>query len=122
MDWMVNEITKGMGRLYSLSLESTPSADLLEGTIQTWIEAIKSKGVWHESDAPRFRETFAVLIRNSTRWPSPAKFFEVMPSRAETDALMLTRRAGFTDEQRAANLAKLAQLVEGICKPIPGED
>jgi hypothetical protein len=88
---------------------------MIAGTTAAWIDAIQSKGIWYEeADAPRFREAFAVLARNCTRWPSPAMFFQVLPSRAETDALMLASKSTLTDEQRKKNVDRLHALVQGL--------
>ena len=41
-------------------------------------------------------------------------FFQVLPSRAETDALMLASKSTLTDEQRKKNVDRLHALVQGL--------
>lgn len=81
-----------------------------------WIETVESKGQWFEhADADRFKSAFSVLMRTCNRWPSPAMFLQALPSRAETDALLLASRTRLTPEQQQENLAKLAAMVEQLC-------
>lgn len=97
-----------------MSLEGCPAAELLTTTAKVWAECICAKGEWYEdADAQRFRDAFMMLIRHSQRWPSVSQFLHAMPSRAESEALRLTRRT-FTDEERAENLRKLSRLIDGI--------
>jgi hypothetical protein len=43
-----------------------------------------SSRAWdQERDTERVRQAFTALLRNSTAWPSPAKFLEVLPAQRD---------------------------------------
>ena len=114
--WLAKEITEGVTKLYALCLDGTPSATMIQGTAMAWIETIESKGQWFEhADADRFKSAFSVLMRTCTRWPAPAMFIQALPSRAETDALLIAARPRLSPEQQQENLNRLAGLVEQLC-------
>lgn len=111
MDWIRREIITGMQRLTCLGLDREPASDLVEGTVVAWEEAVRLNRVWDEElDAPRFRQTFAILSATRKTWPSPADFLEVMPGRAPVQALP---RPVCSPEQAKANLAKLQAILYG---------
>jgi hypothetical protein len=93
--WLVDEIAEGLQKLYLLSLEGTPSSKVIAGTAMAWAEAIiRGRMLDATRDTPRIRDGFTVLAGRETRWPSPAKLLEAMPSiREPFVALPHDRRA-----------------------------
>ncbi|MDQ7996088.1 MAG: hypothetical protein AAGC76_09565 [Luteibacter sp.] len=70
-----------MDKLLSLSLDGHPAHDTTGKTVLVWAEAICDRRVFDEAaDRPRFRAAFRTLMQRETRWPSPAKFLDALPS------------------------------------------
>lgn len=70
----------GLQKLYLLSLDRTPAAELLTGTAQAWCEVLTTGRVWEpERDAPRFREAFVNLAATRESWPAPRHFLDAIP-------------------------------------------
>jgi hypothetical protein len=79
-DWILDEIATGLQKLYLLSLDRTPAAELLAGTAQSWLEIITTGRVWDEArDAHRIREAFVTLGLTRESWPAPKHFIEALP-------------------------------------------
>lgn len=78
--WIQREITDGIARLLTLSLDRTPANDAIDGTVNTWCAALHEGRVWDEHrDAWRFRAAFRRLGRECARWPSPSQFLTMLP-------------------------------------------
>lgn len=76
---------------------------------------------WHmEADAPCIRGAFAQLAGTCTRWPAPAKFWEVLPSRATYEGPALPAKV-FTLEERRANLDRLRRMGQELLGIEPNE-
>lgn len=108
----------GLQKLYPLSLDRTPAADILPGTAMAWIQAITHNRAWDQyRDTPRIRGAFTTLAQSCDRWPSPKQFMEALP---QSEQPRLTKQPGIpsTKEEREANLARLRQLYGDVINPI----
>lgn len=87
--------------------------DTVDGTVAAWMESLTYGRVWDEQrDTPRIRKAFSVLMQTSERWPSPSQFNDCLPRIVNTlDALP---RVILTDEQRIANLDRLAEMAKDV--------
>lgn len=108
--------------MLTLGWEGQPSADVIAGTLVVWMEAICANRVFDEvQDAPRFRQAFITLIQRETRWPSPSKFLEALPSNVVT----FQRPSRLESEKRRKagleNLAEIAKILR-IQPPKTPED
>lgn len=114
--WFSTLIGEGLASLYLLSLEGCPAADATPAVGRLWTSDLwhSKRRAWHmEADEPCIRAAFTTLRQTCTRWPAPAKFWEVLPSRAApTDAALPSRV--FTLEERRENLRKLRQIGEQL--------
>ena len=91
-----------MQKLYLLSLDHTPAAELLAGTAQAWHEAITADRAYDEArDAPRFRAAFLTLAQTRTNWPAPRHFLDALP-RVERAALGYEVKPASREEAAAA--------------------
>lgn len=80
-DWIARELTDGIARMLTLSLDRTPANDAIDGTINTWYLAVTEGRAWDgQRDAWRFRTAFRRLAREATRWPSPSHFLTMLPA------------------------------------------
>lgn len=91
--WFMTEIASGLQALYALSLEGNPGADVLQATVGVWARDLwnSRKRSWHQqADTGCIRTAFALLRQTSERWPTPSKFWTVLPDRAPppTNALI----------------------------------
>lgn len=110
MDWLLDEVATGLQKLMTLSLESTPAADMIAATGMTWVEAISAGRAFdRQLDAPRIRAAFRILEGRCTRWPAPRELLEAMPARRQRPALTDDVRA--TPELVEAEMAKMRALL-----------
>lgn len=87
-DWIVREVSGGIARLLTLSLDRAPAIDTIKGTVHTWCESISEGRVWDEQrDAWRFQAAFRRLAREATRWPTPSQFLTMLPAARAQRAL-----------------------------------
>lgn len=108
-----------MQKMFCLSLDRTPAAEMLPGTAQTWLEAITDGKAWDEGrDADRIAAGFRTLARIARRWPAPAEFLDVVPPVADLPAIGYESKP-VTPEQAAANIAKLKAMLGGVTEPMP---
>jgi hypothetical protein len=78
--WIENEILLGFQKLMTLGLDRQPAADLIEGTVMAWCEAITAGRLFEQGrDAARFKASFTTLLRHCTQWPTPREFLDAMP-------------------------------------------
>ena len=113
-DWILDEIATGLQKLYLLSLDHTPAADLLAGTAQAWHEAITANRSYDEArDAPRFRAAFLRLAQTCTSWPAPRHFLDALP-RVEQVAVGYEVKPASREEAEAA-MAR----IRGLLKDVP---
>lgn len=109
----------GLQKMFCLSLDRTPAAEMLPGTAQTWLEAITDGKAWDEGrDADRIAAGFRTLARIARRWPAPAEFLDVVPPVADLPAIGYESKP-VTPEQAAANIAKLKAMLGGVTEPMP---
>lgn len=110
---MKKELMTGFQKLFCLGMDRTPSHELILGTTEAWMEALTNGREWNqERDTPRIQQAFSTIMRTRKYWPTPADFLECMPRIVNTlDALP---RVILTDEQRKANLDKLAGMVKDV--------
>ena len=105
--WVVRELTTGLSKLLTLGLDGHPAADIFNATIAVWVEAICTGRVFNEQDdVPRFRRAFATLMQRESRWPSPAKFLDALPSNVTP-----LRRPKLLESEKTRN-ARLASFAE----------
>ena len=110
MDWLAHELMTGFQKLLCLGLERQPAAEVLPGTVATWIEALQHLLAWDQvRDAPRIRKAFVTMAATRRTWPQPRDLIECLP---EPDQVRLTKHSGIpaTKEEREANLERLRQL------------
>ena len=114
MKWFQREMATGFQKLLTLRLKNTPSNEIIEGTLATWIDAIAVNRVWNEQlDAPRIQAAFRVLCQNSDYWPSINDFLNSLPSAEPVKSLPEPKVA---PEVALENLAKLKEMLSK--KPI----
>lgn len=119
IDWILDEIATGLQKLYLLSLDRTPAAELLAGTAQAWCEAITTGKRWEESrDLPRFRAAFVTLAQTRTSWPAPMHFLDALP-RVELAALSYEVKPASREDAAAAMRRIREMLAEAGEKPTP---
>lgn len=108
-NWLNDEIRKGLSKVLCLRLEGTPSADMIEGTAQAWLEALSYRRAWDaERDIPRIREAFTTLMRTSRRWPSIPDFDAALP---RIERLLDALPARPADPERARRAIEQAQAI-----------
>lgn len=107
----MTEIRQGLATLHALNLDFGPAGDVIQATANLWIGDLwaSCKRDWHESDVGGIREAFRALRSTCRRWPQQADFWQVLPTRQISDATALPARL-FTNEERAANIGKLAKI------------
>jgi len=110
-NWFIEEIATGMQKLACLSLDRTPSMELIEGTVMVWAEALYPNRLWEETrDRPRLREAFRRIAENRRAWPAPVDLREAMP--AVPAVPMLTRQV--SPEQSAKNREHIARVLDNL--------
>jgi hypothetical protein len=117
-------IGEGLASLYLLSLDGCPAADATPAVGRLWTADLwnSQRRDWHmEADGPCIRSAFETLRQTCHRWPSPAKFWEVLPSRKPPEDTLLPARV-FTLEERRENLKRLAKISEQLLGGAKHED
>ena len=118
-EWLLDEVLNGLQKMFCLSLDRTPAAEMLPGTAQAWLEAITDGKAWQKGrDADRIAAGFRTLARIARRWPAPAEFLDVLPPVADLPAIGYKAKP-VTAEQAAANIAKLKAMLGGVTEPMP---
>ena len=112
MDWLTREILPGFQKLICLSLDRAPAADLIDGTVMAWVDALSAGRQWDEArDTPRIRQGFTALMTKCRQWPAPSEFVECLPAiRDQFVALPHTKPA---DPERVKRLFADAAKVLG---------
>lgn len=114
--WFSTLIGEGLATLYLLNLEGCPAADSTSPMASIWVNTLwnTTRRDWHmEADTPCIRAAFATLAGTCHRWPAPAKFWEVLPSRASSEQTALPARI-FSMEERRENIRKLREIGEKL--------
>jgi len=118
-EWLLDEVLNGLQKMFCLSLDRTPAAEMLPGTAQAWLEAITDGKAWQKGrDKGRIEAGFRTLARIARRWPAPAEFLDVLPPVADLPAIGYESKP-VTPEQAAANIAKLKAMLGGVTEPMP---
>lgn len=95
-------------KLLTLSLDGHPAHDVMGGTLAAWVEAVCTGRVFSEQDdVPRFRRAFATLMQRESRWPSPAKFLDALPSNVTP---FRKPKLLESEKTRSARLASFAEI------------
>lgn len=102
MDWLMQEIATGFQKLLCLGLERQPAAEMLQGAVLAWHEALTDGKVWDETlDVPRFRRAFIRYGASTNHhWPIPADIVALLPAREELKALPVVA----SDPERAQRI------------------
>lgn len=109
--WFIDAITRGIQQTMLLGLQGQPAGELMEGTVKAWCIALWRRKTWAEHlDRKRIAEGFAEMMGEVDRWPAPSDFLRYLPNRPEIP--VLTRQ--ISEEERAANLERLSELIESI--------
>ena len=110
-EWLLDEVLNGLQKLFCLSLDRTPAAEMLPGTAQAWLEAIADGKAWERGrDADRIAAGFRTLARIARRWPAPAEFLEVVPPAADLPAIGYESKPVTPEQMELARLrAELAK-------------
>jgi hypothetical protein len=90
--WFTAAIASGLQALYAINPDGCPGADVFPATIQVWASDLwhSPRRFWHEGeDKPCILVAFATLRGTCQRWPTPAKFWEVLPSRKAPEGKLL---------------------------------
>lgn len=103
IDWLKAQVLAGLQGLLALRLDNAPALDSIEATAAVWVRVLETRPITWDEDADKRRvaEAFRELAAVCQRWPSPAKFLEVLPARKPTLALDYAKPQ-HTPESRAA--------------------
>ena len=119
-DWILDEIATGLQKLYLLSLDHAPAADLLAGTAQAWHEAITARRQYDaRRDAARFRAAFLTLAQTRTSWPAPRHFLDALP-RVEQASIGYEVKPA-SREQAEAAMARIRKMLGGAPTLAPAD-
>jgi len=115
-NWLNDTIRVGLAKLLCLRLDGCPPDDLIEGTAQAWLDAVKHGMAWDEHrDRHRFEHAFRTLAKTCLRWPAPAMLLAAMP---KPDGLRLAHKPGIVPPAVAArNVARLRAVLGPIADP-----
>jgi hypothetical protein len=106
--WFLNEILTGLQKLYTLSLDRTPAADVLPGTARAWVEALTHGRAWDQQrDTPRLRAAFSRLLAEAERWPAPRELLTMLPEVPRAPALTHDRGIPTDRAAKAQHLARV---------------
>lgn len=109
----------GLQKLYLLSLDRTPAAELLAGTAQAWLEVLTTGRVWErERDTPRIRQAFVTMATTRETWPAPRHFFDALPH-------IVVNLAAIEKEFRPANpetVAKARAEMEAFLREVDARE
>lgn len=87
MDWLENEIARGLSSLVIMRTPGHPPAEQVENVARVWSGALAQTRKWEEAqDVPRIREAFRQLVLGAKRWPTVSEFLEVLPMRGAAPA------------------------------------
>jgi hypothetical protein len=119
--WFINAIAEGLARLFVLRLESTPAADILDGTEQVWVDALWSRPIsWdYEQENERIHQGFMRLAAQSRRWPVPADLYEALPPRRQPKELPPPPPTPEQQARRQQNIQKLRAMLSNAKRTNP---
>jgi hypothetical protein len=119
--WIEREVARGLQGLVALRLPGAPGEDAVTLTLDIWLAALAVRTAsWTEAqDAPRLQAAFRTLYAQCTTWPAPRQLLDALPIRAPPTALP---PPPMTAEDRAANRARLAALMQQLSTRMTGHD
>jgi len=110
----------GLDKLLSLSLEGQPAHDTTGKTVTVWIEVICDRREFDEAkDRPRFRAAFRTLMSRESRWPTPAKFLDALPSNVVPFQKLPKLES---EKRRQTGLTALKDIAKRCNFAMPGDD
>lgn len=119
--WIEREVARGLQGLIALRLPGAPGEDAVTLTLDIWLAALAVRAnSWSEAqDASRLQTAFRTLYAQCTTWPAPRQLLDALPIRAPPAALP---RPPMTAAQRAANRARLAEMMQHLSTRMTGHD
>lgn len=109
--WMRRGVGTGLAKLLTLRLQGCPASDMIEMTLDTWIETLTFNRVWDEQrDAPRLRHAFKVLQTSCDSWPAPVNLLQHLPPVESRPALPAKP---VSDDVAQANIRECMRLLYG---------
>jgi hypothetical protein len=85
-----------------------------------WAEAICDRRVFDEAqDRLRFRAAFRTLMQRETRWPSPSKFLDALPSNVVPFQKLPKLES---EKRRQTGLTALKDIAKKLGIPAPRDD
>lgn len=112
-DWLLREIATGIQKLLFARLSGAPAADMVEGTVLAWGEALRAnRRQWNEKrDVPRLREAFAALLAQCDEWPAPRALLEALPSSYAPEGFPLLAKPELTPAEIEARRRHAAKII-----------
>lgn len=87
MEWLENEIARGLSGLVIMRTPGHPPAEQIQNVARVWSGALAKSRKWDETqDVDRIREAFRQLVLSAKRWPTVSEFLEVLPMRGAAPA------------------------------------
>ena len=118
-EWLLDEVLNGLQKLFCLSLDRTPAAEMLPGTAQAWLEAITDGKAWEQGrDADRIAAGFCTLARIARRWPAPAEFLDVLPPVADLPAIGYEAKPASPEVARE-HAERIRAMLSNVAQPMP---
>jgi hypothetical protein len=113
MDWIKHELLTGFQKLLTLGLERQPAAEVIPGTVATWLETLThGRKFDRERDTWRFRAAFITLAGRQRTWPVPRDLLDAMPPMIAPHVVDVSRRLAGpeTDKVAKSELEKIGKL------------
>ena len=87
MEWLENEIARGLSGLVIMRTPGHPPAEQVQNVARVWAGALAQSRKWDEAqDVARIREAFRQLVLAAKRWPTVSEFLDVLPMRGAAPA------------------------------------
>ena len=87
MEWLENEISRGLSCLVVMRTPGCPPAEQVHNVARVWSGALVNSRKWDESqDVDRIREAFRQIVLSAKRWPTVSEFLDVLPMRGAAPA------------------------------------
>ncbi|WP_074551125.1 hypothetical protein [Dyella sp. AtDHG13] len=113
MDWIKHELLTGFQKLLTLGLERQPAAEVIPGTVATWLETIThGRQFDKQRDAWRFRAAFITLAGRQRTWPVPRDLIDALPPARLPEVVDVSRRLTSDEAEKVAKgeLEKIGKL------------
>lgn len=110
--WLENTVIQGFQGLLALRLSNSPPEDAVNMTVDIWLVAISSAGVWDKTlDEPRFIKAFQYLYRSVDKFPTPKQLLDALPRRKEFKQLEAPK---LTQEQIEKNKQRIKEMLSEL--------